>query len=725
MSVRQAIITLIAAWLSAWLLHSNEESLTGVVLDDTGAAIDEATISVFYKNRPTPEGLRAISNKDGAFTIPGIRGTARHWKIHITKLGFLPLSLDGWAPTNQSFRLVRGELLDVRVASSVRIAKIQYTASTRVGDGWRQAAGSLLATDVIAKLPHQWIITVPNCNSLDLAVYSDEGVGYSLRQINPPAAAGDPAIINTPIDPESNTAETVCTAAGLPYAHAPVTLQLNGAGGIATKRIIPLKTGSDGQLAFKTQAGRSYAIHATEPGWVIADEGPPPLPKPRGGSDPESRPGLRATARFVAYRDSVIFGQLTFAGEPPAEPVPIRIFRIRKQEGNTHIDLTTEVVSGNGGRYECRGLAPGRYAIVPARATDDTITSLDPEAKWPDINTIPWKHGVSIEQEGSTVSFDLQLPFSQPRRVAGCVYIFGAPMAGARVVLERRDGLGHEVSASTDEDGMYHIPVARAGPYRLLVYDNNNETIETRNITLEDNQSRHVNFDITPTVITGVIRIENGAAAQVRVALQATHSRSAEDLWEPALEDVPTDAHGRFRQIAPRAGQYRLFIFDPRHRHASIATKSFLVKGGEPVTLDPIVAPPARPIHISASEISGSPAAGRIWIGAADGEPPLPALVQAWLFPTKEGIVIHGLAPGKYKIRLLPFEDIGFELRPGSEPERIIFTKLQPGTNNNINTRDSAYFWRERAEEKNWAWGGEPPFLYTQEEWREYESGRR
>ncbi|HKE01820.1 MAG TPA: carboxypeptidase regulatory-like domain-containing protein, partial [Planctomycetota bacterium] len=301
------------------------------------------------------------------------------------------------------------------------------------------------------------------------------------------------------------------------------------------------------------------------------------------------------------------------------------------------------------------------------------------------------------------------LPRPQERAVVGSVYAAGSPLSDLSVDLVPVDGAHGASSGTTDADGRFRLRLGAAGKYRLAVRGAG--ISETRVLDVREDQSRQVNFDVGDAAVRGRLVTPKGSG-RPRIALQRERDRERDALWRVAPSETSADAGGRFsfERVAP--GRYRVLVFDPDRRLASVASEPFDLAADAVRNLE-IDVPLASPLVVSVDDPSTRAGSGRLWITAEEATVPLACLAQAWLFPAVPALAVHGLPPGRYRLRMPAFEDLVVELREGgSATNAVLHPAREPAASRRVG---AAYDSRESAIEKSWDWGDEVPWLFEEE----------
>src|SRR4030095_16132265 len=135
-------------------------------------------------------------------------------------------------------------------------------------------------------------------------------------------------------------------------------------------------------------------------------------------------------------------------------------------------------------------------------------------------------------------------------------------------------------------------------------------------------------------------------------------------------------------------GRHRVLVFDPARRFASVASEPFEMTPDGPTAVASLIVPRAAPLRVTAREPDARPATGRVTVRAAADGTPLAHLAQAWLFPSDEGVVMHGLPPGPVVVSLSGFAEKTISLpATGQATEIELVEKLGPAASSAPSTR--------------------------------------
>lgn len=688
------------------------------IINSQNIPVEGAILHVTDASEPFGSPTRSVervSLADGTIPPFTVHGSPRHWKLKIEKYAYLPFELEGSIPSNHILRLTPSRLLRITPPAGQQIRSVRYIVQTQSSNGWKQQLGERSPRPTPAA-GESAIIQIPDGDFVRAQVHFESGSFATIQDIPLKRNSAQISLREqlSPVEAvaveeaDGTTTEQVVDTASRPVGNLKVKIlrhcSVRGVGA-SEKEVI---TDTAGRFVVPSKPGESVAIIANDPNWVLEDTAAR-LMNPE--ALPTSRPVMESP-RFLAFRSGRIDGRLTFGGRPPEEPVPIALYRIDRAGVSSRALPVIMTICNEAGYYQCSSLRPGRYAIVPKRkCLSGYVTNRFVRNEWPDFKNLSWEFGVELDRESAVGHVDLALPAEAVRTVSGTVYKNGVPRAGAIVTLESRSAEPRAIATKTNPSGEYVISTFDKGAHRLIVTDS--EFCEVRHISIEEDQSRRIHFDVSPCAIRGTVSDANGEPAGVFIVLQIHRDPAREFLWQPALVETFTSADGSFHLTAPRPGTYRLLLFDPRHHLASIATDPFTTDGKTDYKIPPILLPRAAPVRIRAGLLDGSPGSGRVSIEAADPATPIAHLAQFWLFPSVEGIVVHGLPPQKLRFQCLPFEDQIVTLPSDGSMTSIIFDKSIVN-----DTRAGAY------ETLQWSFGGETPYLYTQENWSDLQSGR-
>ena len=133
----------------------------------------------------------------------------------------------------------------------------------------------------------------------------------------------------------------------------------------------------------------------------------------------------------------------TVLGGSPAAPEPGICVEAMPKSGRGMAGLA---VSGSGGRYRMRGLAPGRYLV--------TFTSLCPAGSG---GFVPKGFSGPVQVSSGSTHGGVGATLAADGGIAGTVQVSGAPVAGVCVLAYPAAGTRAPMVAETGADGSYQI----------------------------------------------------------------------------------------------------------------------------------------------------------------------------------------------------------------------------------------------------------------------------
>ncbi|MBL8692829.1 MAG: hypothetical protein JNJ88_01895 [Planctomycetes bacterium] len=520
--------------------------------------------------------------------------------------------------------------------------------------------------------------------------------------------------VGVKIDPPQPISGQVIDRDGKGVASLPIAIEVAGAAAVE------VRTDAEGRFEAKLPAPGEWTVRTIGGGLALE----PPVDDAPGRRRPSTRPALPPNT-WRAHSARAVEGKITFSGRAPERPLALQLLRLMPADSARRTLSVARGICDRAGSFRFEGLAPGSYVLSPQRPHEAGDAA---SAQTERIELLTQRNRFEVRDDaGPLVTVALDLPPREPRFVRGTVYAEGKPVAGAALRLlpmerEPIDPLRNDrthlpdpaaVSAGTDAEGRFELPILRGGAFHLEATYRG--AVETRRIELSEAQSRTVHFDVSDGFVKGTLSGEDGAPLPgIRVALQRARDAERAALFASVPEEVSTDAQGRFSFCVPGAGRFRLLAYDPMWRVASAVGETLELAPHARVELPRWTLEREAPLHVSAGDVDGGPGTGRIWVLSA-AKDRLPAhLVQAWLFPSKLGIVIHGLPAGDWRVRLLPFEDMKITLATGAAA-KLRFEKRRP-KDEVVPASDSAYHAPDAEEAKRWDWGGEIPDLYAQED---------
>ncbi len=686
------------------LVLAPERILEGTVLDETGSAVEGAR--VLAARRDALRGLvrpPVETDPRGRFAVRGLDEALRDLDFDVIAPGCLPARIEGRSLADPPvLRLHRGRAVVARAPAGATLEEVRFESFTKVGDGWRQAAGAADSRTRAILAPDRWRVVAAPFDVLRLTATLAGGRGARAGDVEAAALAGDAPEIALEATPALRAQGSVVDGEGNPLADFPVVIEAEE--GSAT---IDATTDANGRFDAEAPSARWRAVSRRE-GFALVEPAP---------ASPRGRPGVRDAmpGQLVARATAALEGTLAFSGSTPGAPIPLLVHRLARSDRSARFETFAAALADASGRFAIGGLAPGEWVIAPkSPPLDGDGAHRSIAAEWPPRDAMGGRFVARVAAEGEPAPAALDVPRPQERAIEGSVWIDGAPAAGVLVRAIPFDGVAGAATDATAADGRYRLPVRRAGDWRLEVLGPGFR--ETRRVAVAHGQSRTIHFDLAPGSIAGTLVAGDGAPLPgLRVALQRARGKEREPLWSWIGPETSSDARGAFALPSVAPGRYRLLVTDPARARATLALPPMDLVEREERALPPIVVPREAPLRVSAGPANGSPGTGRVWVLAPDGAP-LPAhLVQAWLWPTGDGFVLHGLPPGTWIVRLLPFEDVTVSLAADGSETHLRFEKLRAGEPG-APEEGSAYHAPEAREQALWDWGGEIPALYPQED---------
>lgn len=672
-----------------------ETAMHGVVVDESGAPLQGARVDA-SRGADGGEHETAVTEASGRFTIRGFDGVRRRFRLEAHKAGFLARGAAApTLPTGNRIELARGRVVDVTAPRA--IVSLGFEALRKLGEGWAPDRGNVDARTSEQLAPERWRVTVPSFDVLRLGATLDDGSVAACEVKDHDAAA--PVALERRT--ETPVGGRVVDSEGKPFRHVRIEVAL--AADASSREIldrVACMTDGDGRYGLGARRGTVTGIFAPGGEWAFVEPQPRETRRETSGASSRSAPPLDAT---IALRAARISGRVTFGGRPPGAYWPLRVFRV----GESGLERVASLTADAEGRFAAGGLPPGRLVLVAKRAsTRSSVRSFEDE--WP--AGAGGHFGTSFPlAEGEVREIELACPPHQERAVAGSVYAADAPVEDLSVDLVPLDGTAWAASGATDRSGRYRVPCPSAGKYRLDVRGAG--ISESRVLDVREGQSRQVNFELGSGRVTGRLRDGEGGPTAIRVMLQRARDPERDPLWRVApRETTAHDGAFAFDRVAP--GRWRVVAFDLERRWASVASEPFELEEGERRDVS-LTVPRAVRLVASADDPKGRTGSGRVWISAEEPSPPLACLAKAWLFPTEASLAIHGLPPGRVRVRMPAFEDAVATLPGDGGPVHVVLAPAKGAATSRPST--SAYDSREARLENEWDWGDEEPWLYEQE----------
>ncbi|HJT71994.1 MAG TPA: carboxypeptidase-like regulatory domain-containing protein [Terriglobales bacterium] len=119
----------------------------------------------------------------------------------------------------------------------------------------------------------------------------------------------------------------------------------------------------------------------------------------------------------------------------------------------------------------------------------------------------------------------------------------GSVISGAKVTITSQ-GTGISRQSSTDASGHYLIPLLPVATYTLRVESQGFQTVEQRDVRLQVDESRELNFTLSPASVTEQVEVN---AAQV--AVETTNASLGQVITSEQVADLPLNGRN-FTQLA-------------------------------------------------------------------------------------------------------------------------------------------------------------------------------
>jgi|GEM_PF-1628677 len=472
------------------------DTLTGVVLDESGRPIAGALVDLWYEI----PGKSAVTDEQGAFAIPGLTGTNSP-VVMVTKDGHAPAIIER-KPDHRvlAIRLCNDTWFEGKVTDAdnqpvpdavVRVSweqgfkegvmpffvetKSQADGSYRLHlcptgellagtEGVIEREGDVLDFRVsspgrgVARHTHA---SIEKGAKVPLSFQLEPGIRFEARIVD--SVSGEPvegAVLYTADSPFIH-ARSDATGRVVFEDQFPATLQLFVGDGEG--KAVPECTACDGALEFpSTRFGRWWS-----PDVATGDNYPPGhLIEPSGEEFPENfnqlffelQPGM-APAKIFVERSATISGSVT---DPEGKPV----------EGATVVPARNGSSLTGDTRFSIKTDKDGRYVMhIPAskNSTYNLLAHDGGHSEWRN-----WANGVAVPIQtmpGQTVeNADLQL--TRPGRVTGRILRKGQPVANYIVRTVASDRLEHSYynpATKTNADGTFELSHVRPGKHYLQI----------------------------------------------------------------------------------------------------------------------------------------------------------------------------------------------------------------------------------------------------------------
>jgi uncharacterized GH25 family protein len=501
-------------------------SVDGVVVDDGGDPIENATVRASWAGHGLRHIRRALTDGDGRYEISGLGQFLV--KLEADAAGFLSMKLDAVSPGVQAadFTLLRLgglagglELDDGEVPPAFMI--VVHIEAASLAETPERYVG----------LPRQETFSAEDgsyrIDDLPPGRYTVEGRASDRapdRQVGVQVAGGEVAGVATLVLGMGLSVQgrVVALVDGEPLAGAEVEARLE-------QRQL-FETAPDHQRFATTDEEGRFRITGLEAGSLMLRARHPEF------APAEQRVELQQGAADADVILGLSSGGTLRGGVRGADGEPAAGRRIAvKRETDVDIGITDEQ-----GRYELQRLMPGSYSatLLPASGA---VTRLD------------MKTAVIRESEVTILDFD------ETRRISlsGTVFHGGQPVTGAEMFFANTFSLTDFSIAHSDSEGRYEVGLQEPGRYRVLLETGPAGTSggASTEITVPDElhviQDIHLGGDgVSGTVLDSESRPLAGAVVSA--------SPDGAGPNESGFLVAATDAQGQYSIQGLRAGVYRV-----------------------------------------------------------------------------------------------------------------------------------------------------------------------
>ena len=162
----------------------------------------------------------------------------------------------------------------------------------------------------------------------------------------------------------------------------------------------------------------------------------------------------------------------------------------------------------------------------------------------------------------------------------------GSVVSGATVkILSQSTGLSRE--AKTDESGHYLVPLLPVSIYSIRVESPGFQTVEQKDLRLQVNETRELNFTLTPASVSSTVEV---SAAEI--AVQTTNATLGQVITAEQVSDLPLNGRD-FVQLATltpgvtqETNPFSFFNAGPSSEVSTRGTYSLSVGGSRPSSTD-------------------------------------------------------------------------------------------------------------------------------------------
>jgi len=523
-------------------------SVGGVVADDDGEPIENATVRATWTGHGPARSRRALTDADGRYEIFGLGGV--FVELEARAEGFLSAKLDAVSPAVRvaDFTLLRLGAVAGRLELDDGQVPPAFMIVVHV-----EAASVAAAPARYAGLPRQ-------------ETFSAEDGLYRIDDLPPGRYTVEGRAGERAADRQLGVQVTGAEVVDVPLLVLGVGLSVEG-------RVVALQDGAallgatvearlEQRPLFETTADHARSVNADEHGAfrITGLEAGSLLLRAR-------HPDFAAAEQRVELQEGaepaeVIFrlsggGVLTGTVRgPDGEPSPARRIAVER-DGDVDVAITDAE-----GSYELQRLMPGSYAVTLLPAAQPA-TQLDMQ------NAVIRESDVTI------------LDFDETRRISlsGTVFHGSQPLAGAEMFFARTFSLTEFSIAHSDSAGRYQVGLEQPGRYRVLLQtgpgrDSGGASTE---ITVPDreyvSQDIHLDGDgVSGTVLDSESRPLAGAVVS-----------ATPDVAGPGDSGflvAATDVHGQYSIQGLREGVYRVTATAAGHRVGAVYPVEVAAGGG-------------------------------------------------------------------------------------------------------------------------------------------------
>ncbi|MFO0981167.1 MAG: carboxypeptidase-like regulatory domain-containing protein [Planctomycetota bacterium] len=542
-------------------------TLTGIVRDAQGKPVAGAQVSLGAVVMNLDEaggggsrGQKVETGADGRFEITGIRDS--QYYLRVSKTGYLPIHKEALHPDGTALDLVlqRSGAVFGRVRDGAAKAPVtDFTVGVdREGFGPFPRGGNarvLLGKEAadflgVEAQPDLFVITDLPATSVSLhataAGFADATLGPI--EVNPEQRVE----VSFDLVPEISVAGVVHDPDGKPVAGAQVSVQPRGDDDEVTDlgpgrkfvprarrvvrgspasppEVIPANrpktgtTGEDGRFTVTGLGPGDVTVTAAHRDFAVSEPQEVRLEQGRHAADLDLRlqaAGVLAGRAVDADGQPLGGGRVNLTPEHAAsEDRPHFSFG----GSGSNLTATTDVE----GKFEMRGLAPGRYYAEvkePLKPTGGAMLMVELPGQEGEVN------GVRVEiAAGQTTQVELAL--TPKAQVSGVVTESGRPAAGVAVSIARDGGFSPfgGPSAKTASDGQFTLRDLEPGDYTVQVSPSGAAMPVERKISLHPREEARCDIALPIGTIAGQVVDETSGQPIAGVQVSAAAASSRDD----------------------------------------------------------------------------------------------------------------------------------------------------------------------------------------------------